>query len=49
MSNFREDLYHRLNVVPIEIPKLNQRTNDIPLLIKYFQKKVAEINGIPGK
>ena len=46
IGNFREDLYHRLNVVPIEIPKLNSRTEDIPLLIKYFQKKIAEINGM---
>ncbi len=46
LGNFREDLYHRLNVVPIEIPSLNSRTDDIPLLIKYFQKKIAEINGI---
>ncbi len=47
LGNFREDLYHRLNVVPIELPKLSSRTEDIPLLIKYFQKKVSEINGIP--
>ena len=47
MGNFREDLYHRLNVVPIEIPKLSSRLEDIPLLIKYFQKKISEINGIP--
>ncbi|MAV77070.1 MAG: sigma-54-dependent Fis family transcriptional regulator [Candidatus Marinimicrobia bacterium] len=47
IGNFREDLYHRLNVVPIEIPKLSSRTADIPLLIKYFQKKISEINGIP--
>ena len=47
IGNFREDLYHRLNVVPIEIPSLSSRTEDIPLLIKYFQKKIAEINGIP--
>ena len=47
IGNFREDLYHRLNVVPIEIPKLSSRSEDIPLLIKYFQKKVSEINGIP--
>jgi len=46
LGNFREDLYHRLNVVPIEIPKLSSRTEDIPLLIKYFQKKISEINGI---
>ena len=47
LGNFREDLYHRLNVVPIEIPSLTARTDDIPLLIKYFQKKISEINGIP--
>ncbi len=47
VGNFREDLYHRLNVVPIEIPQLSSRTEDIPILIKYFQKKIAEINGIP--
>ena len=46
LGNFREDLYHRLNVVPIEIPSLSSRTDDIPLLIKYFQKKISEINGI---
>ena len=39
IGNFREDLYHRLNVVPIEIPELRSRTEDIPLLIKYFQKR----------
>ena len=47
IGNFREDLFHRLNVVPIEIPRLGSRTEDIPLLIKYFQKKISEINGIP--
>ena len=47
IGNFREDLYHRLNVVPIEIPKLSARSDDIPLLIEYFQRKIAEINGIP--
>tara|TARA_A100001015_G_scaffold319440_1_gene442324 strand:- start:1073 stop:2434 length:1362 start_codon:yes stop_codon:yes gene_type:complete len=47
IGNFREDLFHRLNVVPIEIPSLNTRGEDIPLLIKYFQKKISEINGTP--
>jgi len=46
-KKFREDLYHRLNVVPINLPTLQSRTEDIPLLINYFKKKVAEINGIP--
>ena len=47
MGNFREDLFHRLNVVPIEIPSLNSRSDDIPLLIDYFQTKLSDINGIP--
>ena len=47
IGNFREDLFHRLNVVPIEIPSLSSRSDDIPLLIDYFQKKLSEINGIP--
>jgi two-component system nitrogen regulation response regulator NtrX len=46
-KKFREDLYHRLNVVPIYLPPLQSRTEDIPLLIKYFKKKIAEINGVP--
>ena len=46
-QNFREDLYHRLNVVPLNLPALQSRTEDIPLLVNYFKKKVAEINGIP--
>ena len=45
-KKFREDLFHRLNVVPIHIPQLQSRTEDIPLLIKYFKKKIAEINGV---
>jgi len=45
-KKFREDLYHRLNVVPIYLPPLQSRTQDIPLLIKYFKNKIAEINGV---
>jgi len=45
-GNFREDLYHRLNVVPIFLPALKDRSEDIPLLLNYFSKKVAELNGI---
>ena len=45
-KKFREDFYHRLNVVPINLPPLQSRTEDIPLLIKYFKQKVAEINGV---
>ncbi|MDB9761164.1 sigma 54-interacting transcriptional regulator, partial [Pelagibacteraceae bacterium] len=46
-NKFREDFYHRLNVVPVYLPRLQSRTEDIPLLIEYFKKKVAEINGVP--
>jgi len=45
-GNFREDLYHRLNVVPIVLPSLKDRTEDIPLLLNYFSKKISEINNI---
>ena len=45
-GNFREDLYHRLNVVPIFLSALKDRTEDIPLLLNYFSKKIAELNGI---
>ena len=45
-GNFREDLYHRLNVVPIFLPALKDRAEDIPLLLNYFSKKIAELNGI---
>ncbi len=43
---FREDLYHRLNVMPIELTTLASRTEDIPLLIDYFKNKLSEINGV---
>jgi len=46
INKFREDLYHRLNVMPITLPSLSSRTEDIPLLIYYFKKKLAEINGV---
>ena len=46
IGNFREDLYHRLNVMPIELVSLSSRTEDIPLLIEYFKTKLAEINGV---
>ena len=46
VNRFREDLYHRLNVMPIELSPLNSRTEDIPLLIDYFKKKLSEINGV---
>jgi len=45
-GNFREDLYHRLNVVPIFLPALKDRADDIPALLNYFSIKIAEANGI---
>ena len=42
IGNFREDLFHRINVFEINIDPLNQRIADIPLLIKYFSKKISE-------
>ena len=45
-NEFREDLFHRLNVMPIELTSLSSRTEDIPLLIKYFKNKLSEINGV---
>ncbi len=45
-GKFREDLFHRLNVVPIELNSLSSRTEDIPMLINYFKEKLSEINGV---
>ena len=42
LGNFREDLYHRLNVFEINVEPLNERISDIPLLIKYFSKIISE-------
>ena len=42
MGNFREDLFHRISVFEINIEPLSSRISDIPLLIKYFSKKIAE-------
>ncbi len=46
IGKFREDLFHRLNVVPIELNPLSSRTEDIPLLVEYFKDKLSEINGV---
>jgi DNA-binding NtrC family response regulator len=48
-GNFREDLYHRLSVIPIHVPSLNQRTEDIQLLTDHFVKIINEEHGIPPK
>lgn len=48
-GNFREDLYHRLAVILIHVPALNERRDDIPLLIEYFTKKIAQEHGTGQK
>ena len=46
-GRFREDLYHRLNVVPVRIPSLAERRDDIPLLISHFMKRLSAAGGLP--
>ncbi len=48
-NKFREDLYHRLAVIEIDVPPLNKRKSDIPLLSDYFLEQIAIENGDDGK
>ena len=48
-GRFREDLFHRLAVIPIHVPSLNERKDDIPLLADYFLGKICDEHGIPLK
>jgi DNA-binding NtrC family response regulator len=44
-GNFREDLYHRLAVIPVHVPALNDRRDDVPLLVSHFLKIICEQHG----
>ena len=48
-GKFREDLFHRLNVIPIAVPALNDRTEDIPLLVDFFAGQICDEQGIAKK
>jgi two-component system nitrogen regulation response regulator NtrX len=49
LGKMREDLYYRLNVVPIHVPTLRERISDIPLLVSYFMDMVSAQNGLPRR
>jgi two-component system nitrogen regulation response regulator NtrX len=48
-GKFREDLYHRLSVVPIRVPPLAERREDIPLLVDYFMDQISQATGLPRR
>jgi two-component system nitrogen regulation response regulator NtrX len=48
-GRFREDLYHRLSVVPIRVPSLAERREDIPDLVHYFMEQISQATGLPQR
>jgi two-component system, NtrC family, nitrogen regulation response regulator NtrX len=48
-GRFREDLYHRLSVVPVRVPALSERRNDIPDLVHYFMEQISQATGLPKR
>ena len=48
-KNFRDDLYHRLSVILIHVPSLNERENDIPILAAHFLEQICQEHGMPAK